>query len=89
MILEIRTRRSVEIQLNQHEEVPLDKVRIARIFGKIVKILQKEAKSSAEALAILKFGVTFFENRLGVNVINESEIRDFIDDIKKDMLRFE
>ena len=75
--------------MNQHEEGPLDKVRIARIFRKIVKILQKEVKSPAEALAILKFGVVFFENRLGVDVISESEIRDFIDDVKKDMLRFE
>ena len=75
--------------MSQDEEVPLDKVRIGRIFRKSVKILQKEAKSTTEALAILKFGVTFFENRLGVDVISESEIRDFIDDVKKDMLRFE
>lgn len=73
--------------MNQHEVIPLDKVRIARIFKKIVKVLQKEAKSSAEALAVLKFGVTFFENRLGVDVISDSEIKQFIDEVKKEMLK--
>jgi hypothetical protein len=73
----------------QHKETPLDKIRIARIFKKIVKILQKEAKSSAEALAVLKFGVTFFENRLGVDIVSDSEIQDFINEVKKEMLRFE
>lgn len=73
----------------QHEETPLDKIRIARIFKKIVKILQREAKSSAEALAVLKFGVTFFENRLGVDIVSDSEIKDFINEVKKEMLRFE
>jgi hypothetical protein len=75
--------------MNQPEELILDKVRITRIFEKIVKILQKEAKSSAEALAILKFGVTFFETRIGVNIIDDLEIKDFINDVRKDMLRYE
>ena len=79
----------IGIPLNKNEEIPLDKVRIARIFKKILKTLQNETKSSAEALAILKFGVTFFENRLGVDVIKDSEIKDFIDEVKREMLQFE
>lgn len=75
--------------MNQHEDISLDKVRIARIFRKVAKILEKETRSSAEALATLKFGVAFFENRLGVDVISESAIEDFISEVKKDMLRFE
>ena len=75
--------------MNQHENVPLGELRIARIFERIVKILQHEAQSPAEALAILKFGVTFFENHLGIDVISDHEIKDFINEVKKGMLRFE
>jgi hypothetical protein len=75
--------------MNQHENVPLDELRIARIFERIVKMLQHETQSPAEALAVLKFGVAFFENRLGIDVIDDHEIRDFIDEVKKEMLRFE
>ncbi|UCH31695.1 MAG: hypothetical protein JSV05_09445 [Candidatus Bathyarchaeota archaeon] len=75
--------------MSQPDEIPLDKIRVARIFKKILKILQREAKSSAEALAILRFGVTFFETRVGVDVISDSEIKDFVNDVRKDLLRFE
>ena len=75
--------------MDQHENVPLDELRIARIFERIVKILQHETQSPAEALTVLKFGVTFFENRLGIDVISDHEIKDFINEAKKEMLRFE
>jgi len=69
--------------MGKKEKIPVDIERISRIFGKIYKVLQKKTKSPVEALIVLKFGVAFFENRLGVTAADDSEIRAFNEEVMK------
>jgi len=64
--------------MSEKHRIPVDIVRVSRIFDKIMKVLQKKTKSPGEALLVLKFGVAFFEISLGVESSDDSEIREFI-----------
>ena len=70
--------------MSKKEKIPVDIERISRIFGKIIKVLQKKTKSPVEALIVLKFGVAYLENRLGVKAADDSEIRVFIEEAMKE-----
>lgn len=70
--------------MSEKEKIPVDIARASRIFGKILKVLQKKTKSPVEALIILKFGVAFYERQLGVKVTDDSEIKAFIEKLMKE-----
>jgi len=69
--------------MSKKEKVPLNIERVSRIFGKLMKVLQKKTKSPVEALTVLKFGVAFFEISMGVESADDSNIRDFIKETLK------
>ena len=70
--------------MNEKQKIPIDFERTSRIFGKIMKVLEKKTKDNVEALLVLKFGVAFYEISMGVVSSDDSEIRDFIREMMKE-----
>lgn len=67
----------------QEKKIPIDFVRVSRIYNKIMKVLQKKTKTPIESYLVLKFGVAFHEISLGIQASDDSNIRAFIKEMIK------